>query len=176
MFIKNAVDAILKNPGRSMTPYEMDLEVKDRKPRIVPKVGDKVKIKSLEWYNKWKDVLGSVDVPQTFTDYMARFCGETFKVTANYGSGYFYLEDTDNFIFSMEMFEDVFPASSSTQTGLTISSQNKIDADGCLYVKKDTMSWWTHVVAGGLAAAALKGKEPELETLKRYRFLKFEKL
>lgn len=166
----------MKNSRITKTPYEMDLEVKDRKPCIVPKVGDKVKIKSLEWYNKWKDVFGSVDVPQTFTDYMARFCGETFKVTANYGLNYFYLEETDNFIFSLEMFEDVFPASSSTQTGLTISSQNKIDADGCLYITKDTMSWWTHVFADGLAADALKGKEPELETLKRYRFFKFDKL
>ena len=173
MFIKNAVDAILKNPGITKTPYEMDLEVKDRKPCIVPKVGDKVRIKSLGWYNKWKNRFGNVDVPQIFTNYMAKFCGKTFKVTANYRSDDFYLEDTDNFIFSMGMFEDVFPAYSST---LMISSQNKIDVDGCLSVKKDIMPWWTHVVADGLAAAALKGKEPELETLKRYRFLKFDKL
>ena len=30
------------------SPYQLDLEVKDRKPGIVPKVGDEVKIKSRE--------------------------------------------------------------------------------------------------------------------------------
>lgn len=42
------------------TPYQLDLEVKDRKPDIVPKVGDKVKIKSREWYEKWKNAFGRV--------------------------------------------------------------------------------------------------------------------
>ena len=42
------------------TPYQLDLEVKDRKPDIVPKVGDKVKIKSRKWYKKWKNALGRV--------------------------------------------------------------------------------------------------------------------
>ena len=62
------------------TPYQLDLEVKDRKPDIVPKVGGKVKIKSREWYEKWKGPTESVPVLYSFVKEMAKYCGQVLTV------------------------------------------------------------------------------------------------
>ena len=89
------------------TPYQLDLEVKDRRPAITPKVGDKVKIKSKEWYEKWKDAKGNVDVPCNFIDDMRAHCGETMEVIRVNPSS-FSLEYSV-YSYSMEMFEEVYP-------------------------------------------------------------------
>lgn len=45
------------------------------------KVGDKVKIKSLEWYNTFKDDEGLVDCGQWYFDKkMSRFCGKIVTI------------------------------------------------------------------------------------------------
>ena len=45
------------------------------------KVGDKVKIKSLEWYNTFKDDEGVVDCGQWYFDKkMSRFCGKIVTI------------------------------------------------------------------------------------------------
>ena len=65
------------------TPYQLDLEVKDRKPSIVPKVGDKVKIKSREWFEKWKDEYDDVMIehlPNFFASEMSKYCGLTMTI------------------------------------------------------------------------------------------------
>ena len=93
--------------GKPKTPYQLDLEVKDRKPSIIPKVGDKVKIKSREWYEKWKKPSGNVDVLFSFVEDMSMFCGEILEVktATNYG---FSLKGMD-YTWSLEMFEEVYP-------------------------------------------------------------------
>jgi len=45
------------------------------------RIGQKVKIKSLEWYYKNKGIGGSVPTYFNFTPEMTRFCGKTFKIT-----------------------------------------------------------------------------------------------
>ena len=93
--------------GAAKTPYQLDLEVKDRKPAITPKVGDKVKIKSKEWYDKWKDAEGEVSVSLNFVSEMQMYLGEIMDVRI--------VDDSDcklkgsSFWFSMEMFEEVYP-------------------------------------------------------------------
>lgn len=93
------------------TPYQLDLEVKDRKPSIVPKVGDRVKIKSREWYEKWNRGLfhQCVDVPMGFYDMMKGFCGSIQTVNSVDGSAFTMKGDVFNWKFSLEMFEEVYP-------------------------------------------------------------------
>lgn len=87
---------------------KIDLEVMDREPDITPKVGDWVKIKSKEWYEKWKDSYGSVHVRFSFTEEMKEHCGRIYKIRAISSNEYFYI-DEHRYTWSMEMFEQVYP-------------------------------------------------------------------
>ena len=91
------------------TPYQLDLEVKDRKPSIVPKVGDRVKIKSREWYEKWKNENNYVNVPESFVPPMAEFCGKVLTVEEFRVGRFKMKEDERKWAFSPEMFEEVYP-------------------------------------------------------------------
>lgn len=95
--------------GKPKTPYQLDLEVKDRKPSIVPKVGDRVKIKSREWYEKWKKGSGFVDVLHHFSPLMVEFCGEVLTVEEIRLGHFIMKEDRRKWDFSPEMFEEVYP-------------------------------------------------------------------
>ena len=75
------------------------------------KVGDKVKVKSLDWYNKNKDKHGSVDVSEeTFVREMSTHCGKFATVTRIFEDRYYcyYCLDVDEECYSWtdEMFED----------------------------------------------------------------------
>ena len=94
--------------SKKKSPYELDLEVMDRKPDITPKEGDWVKIKSKEWYEKWKDSYGSVHVRFSFTEEMKEHCGRIYKIRAISSNEYFYI-DEHRYTWSMEMFEQVYP-------------------------------------------------------------------
>ena len=91
------------------TTYQLDLEVKDRKPSIIPKVGDRVKIKSREWYERWRNVCGNVKVPKIFVPPMAEFCGEVLTVEESKFGCFRMKEDKSKWYFSPEMFEEVYP-------------------------------------------------------------------
>ena len=47
------------------------------------KVGDKVRVKSLEWYNENKDVFGDIIISKKyiFLDRMAEYCGKVLEIT-----------------------------------------------------------------------------------------------
>lgn len=115
MDVLTAEDAIRKYLSGKKTPYQLDLEVKDRKPSIVPKVGDKVKIKSREWYDKWKEIKD--DDEYVFADgsyfwgagYMNDCLGKVFTVTSIDRDGYLKLDDDFGFYWSLVMFEEVYP-------------------------------------------------------------------
>lgn len=93
---------------KKKTPYQLDLEVKDRKPDITPKVGDWVKIKSREWYKTWMIVTGDVLVNYCFTSHMEKYCGRICQIREVGSSDYFLLKDNE-WSWSMEMFEEVYP-------------------------------------------------------------------
>lgn len=199
------------------TPYQLDLEVKDRTPVIVPKVGDKVKIKSREWYEKWKDEEGNINGIGThsFLLEMSKYCGKVFKVKNKIFSA-FTLEDA-RCGWIMSMFEEVYPqellkeekctkglysssiSASALGTQLTGTSDipplNAVQGTGFPY-ELGTLSWqgaglevWPdtsprtnlpQICFGRISAVVhqdfLKKEEPELQTIKKHRFIKLEKL
>ena len=71
------------------------------------KVGDKVRIKSLDWYNENKDEDGDVPCREyDFVSEMSVFCGKIFTIDVDFEDGtYLMKEDTDGFIFEDEMIE-----------------------------------------------------------------------
>lgn len=190
------------------TPYQLDLEIKDRKPDIVPKVGDKVKIKSREWYEKWKNEQGDIVGIGThkFVPEMSRYCGKVFKVKSK-TSSVFTFEDI-RFGWIMSMFEEVYPQESSKEEkctkGLYSSSisasalANQLTATSAISAinpvqgieiatdwSKLVSSTETRIIspqqssfcnAGFYCQSVLKDEEPELQTIKKHRFIKLEKL
>lgn len=70
------------------------------------RVGDKVVVKSLEWYNRNKDRNGNVNVPQCFVSHMVKYCGKVMTICRVYdGFSYRVIEDDECYGWSDEMFE-----------------------------------------------------------------------
>ena len=67
------------------------------------KIGDKVKICSLEWYNQNKDELGCVD---GFTPEMTKYCGSVATITEEYFGVYSLDIDNGEWRWNDEMFEE----------------------------------------------------------------------
>lgn len=67
------------------------------------KVGDRVIVKSLDWYNKNKNWEGVVRVPCSFTREMSEYCGQTFTIRCINLNSY-YLQGV-GYMWSDEMFE-----------------------------------------------------------------------
>ena len=70
-------------------------------------VGDKVLIKSIDWYSKNKDIDGDVSCGDyIFVSYMSVFCGKILTIDVVFEDGtYLMKEDTDGFVFTNEMIE-----------------------------------------------------------------------
>ena len=203
------------------TPYQLDLEVKDRRPDIVPKVGDKVKIKSREWYEKWKDSEGDVQVLYSFIEAMAKHCGRVLtvkEVSFDSRDWLFKLEEDEKEMnWSLEMFEEVYPQESSKEEkcakafealGINASALEKQLAAtsvipeinpiqgtgfsydlGTLSRQGAGLEAWPDTSPrtnlpqscfGRISAVVhqdfLKKEEPELQTIKKHRFIKLENL
>ena len=204
------------------TPDQLDLEVKDRKPDIVPKVGDKVKIKSRKWYEKWKDSEGDVSFSGNgccFVPNMADLCGRIFSVdfVIDFIDGNRYCLGFRDYYFVPEMFEEVYPQESSKavkcakafeSSGINASALeesvmatpaipalNSIQGTGFSYDlgklsrQGAGLEAWPDTSPrtnlpqsyfGRTSAVVhqdfLKDKEPELQTIKRHRFIKLENL
>ena len=72
------------------------------------KVGDKVKVKSLSWYNSNKNSYGFVsddNYNEPFSKKMAEYCGKVLEITA-IEVGYYILADDDRWYFADFMLED----------------------------------------------------------------------
>jgi hypothetical protein len=75
------------------------------------KAGDKVRVKSLGWYNANKDANGHVTtLDPDFRAEMRYLCGQEKIIERAYSDGRTYkLKDVDFFVFSDEMLEDAHP-------------------------------------------------------------------
>ena len=71
------------------------------------KVGDKVRVNSIDWYNKNKDEYGDIDISHDFTFYADRskYCGRVFTISEVFDNSYFVKEDNNEYYWSDEMFE-----------------------------------------------------------------------
>lgn len=72
------------------------------------KVGDKVRVKSLDWYIKNKNKAGNIlDKYQSFVEDMSHFCGKIVTISYVTSTGSYYLEE-DKFKYNWEdwMFEE----------------------------------------------------------------------
>lgn len=193
-----------------ITPYQLDLEVKDRKPDIVPKVGDKVKIKSREWYEKWKDDYGNVTLkPLTYwgNGDWVKHLGRIYSVK-HIHNDWFSLHDCPDYTWTMNMFEEVYPQESSKEEkcakglysssisasaleklltatsaipalnsvqGIGIATDwSKLVSDTAVRITLPQQSLFCN--AGFHCQSVLKDKEPELQTIKKHRFIKLENL
>lgn len=193
------------------TPYQLDLEVKDRKPDIVPKVGDKVKIKSREWYEKWRDGGGNIWIHNAFVNPMTEFC--SMILTIKDVNGIYFSLKGNTWRWTIEMFEDVYPQESSKEVecakdfeslGINASALEKQLAATSVISATNPVQGigiptdWSKLVSGNPAVITLPNslfsrectqvdierlrskwglnKEPELQTIKKHRFIKLEKL
>lgn len=124
------------------------------------KVGDKVKIKSKNWYLDNKDEDGYVFFGKaTFVDDMAEYCGREAKIVCfNYG-GAEYLIDIDNGEWSWtdEMFED---STSHIEEKPTISEQ--MVKDIAEVIKKHNLGVYVSENDGKLIIEPLNEKEEDL--------------
>ena len=71
------------------------------------KVGDKVKIKSLDWYNANRDYNGNVECGfYYFIEEMSKYCGKILTIGEVYRNEY-ELQEGENFIWTDEMFDSI---------------------------------------------------------------------
>lgn len=76
------------------------------------KIGQKVRVKSLDWYHHNKDSFGSVpigDKKPKFTYNMSKYCGQVLTVDdhTEYEGEYYMIEDDGRYVWADEMFEGV---------------------------------------------------------------------
>ena len=76
------------------------------------KIGHKVKVKSIDWYNNNKDRFGSVaigDKKPNFTYGMSQYCGQVLTIDdhSEYEGEYYMIEDDGVYTWADEMFEGV---------------------------------------------------------------------
>ena len=71
------------------------------------KVGNKVRIKSLDWYNENKDKYGDIDCgAYTFTNGMTKFCSKIVTILHCYANDCYTIKEDDNdYTFTVEMIE-----------------------------------------------------------------------
>jgi hypothetical protein len=74
------------------------------------KIGQKVRVKSIDWYHHNKDAFGSVcvgDLKPKFTYAMSKYCGQVLTVDdhSEYEGEYYMIEDDGVYTWTDEMFE-----------------------------------------------------------------------
>lgn len=94
-----------KEVSMMVSNRELDLQAPLRKPDKAIRVGDYVKVKSKEWYNKWKTPQGNI---LCFVPGMDVYCGKVFPVDRISGDSNFYLKDVCC-VWEAEFFEEVYP-------------------------------------------------------------------
>lgn len=83
------------------------------------KVGDKVKIKSLDWYNDNRDYNGNVECGfYYFIEEMTKYCGKILTIGDVYRNEY-ELQEGENFIWTDEMFDSIIENTDDVESKTT---------------------------------------------------------
>lgn len=90
------------------------------------KVGDKVKIKSIDWYHENKDRYGSVPCGKyCFVPGMSAFCGKILTINYDFkDKTYLMKEDNNSYIFTNEMIEGLVEEEIITANGIQLNQSN----------------------------------------------------
>lgn len=93
------------------------------------KVGDKVRIKSIDWYNQNKDEDGNIDVSHDFTFYADRskYCGKVFTIDEVFDNCYTVKEDNHEYYWADEMIEGLVEEETYDFLKTDISDPTKLD-------------------------------------------------
>lgn len=172
---------IQASAAKPKTPYQLDLEVKDRKPSIIPKVGDRVKIKSLEWYKKWKDKDEDVNfpsLPNFFAKEMKEHCGKIVTISDEFRFGFKVSEDDKSYTWLPEFFEEVYPVQEQLS-----SKFQKIDLNSPYLYQSPYEVKGSELVLSKEEQERLKkqlrekwGVKPKLKQIKTTHLIKLKKL
>lgn len=174
---------IQASAAKPKTPYQLDLEVMDRKPSIIPKVGDRVKIKSREWYEKWKNEIGNIRMDTTscsFVKGMAYLCGKVLTVQDVTGEGGSkrWRFDMDFHFWVPEFFEEVYPVQEQLSSRLP-----KIDLNSPYLYQSPYDVKGSELVLSKEEQERLKQQlrekwdvKPKLKQVKTTHLLRFKKL
>ena len=125
------------------------------------KVGDKVKIKSLEWYNENSEYSAVVQNGASFTDSMTEYCGKTAIVVKIYHESYdLDIDDGDwywyDWMFEDDFTENIVESKIFNESELVeVMANNEIIYDGKTY--KDSIVGLD--VAGGNDSTSINIKE-----------------
>lgn len=93
---------------------------------MIYKVGDKVRIKSKEWYDENKDEDGNVNIPFLFNSEMSYYCGEITTITKIEKYSYYriYL-DGEKWNWSDEMFDENYKDMEERNVKISIETAKK---------------------------------------------------
>ena len=156
------------------------------------KVGDKVRIKNIDWYNKNKSKShGTVTCGCKYFDYdMKEWCGKTMTILTAYQTCYIMQEDGAKNLWTDEMIEDLYNKELSTNnmakkygiSDTTISNKRKslgIESKGAPITWTDEMlkdlynTDLTHMHIAekyGISDGAVSRKRKSLGIVKPFRF------
>lgn len=102
------------------------------------KIGDKVKIKSLDWYNANRDYNGNVECGfYYFIEEMTKYCGETLTICKKYNNKYVLQED-ENFAWTDDMFDSIIENTDDVESKASSDSEKMVSLKMiCEYLDKE---------------------------------------
>ena len=102
------------------------------------KVGDKVKIKSLDWYNDNRDYDGNVECGfYYFTEEMSKYCGKILTIGNIHKNGYDLQED-ENFAWTDDMFDSIIENPDDVESKASSDSDKMVSLKMiCEYLDKE---------------------------------------
>ena len=100
------------------------------------KTGDRVKIKSLDWYNENKDKYGIVYINHDFIFYASKYCGKVLTISKVLDNSYLVKEDNEDYYWTDEMIEGLVEPIDCKKCGLIYMSTRCLFMDNCPHNKQ----------------------------------------